>query len=274
MRFNQAHLGNVAMTRRDLRRLAFDMIGPARQLYTDGGYARKHPDWHLPDAPAKARDLAGGLAELLRRLPGKRLRLADVGAGVGGVLTEVVQVVRKLDPEVHVDPVGFEVSHQAVRTAQQLFPDLPMRCKILEASDGPFDVVLLVDVLEHVENPWELLRATRDTSRFLLLRQPLLENFSTFRHDNYLGQREQWGHIGFFTCRSFLDMAAATGWFPVKADLMAPWELATSGKRGGWPQRALCRLDRVSASYFLSGFYLTGLFESATTAGLPDSKNA
>jgi hypothetical protein len=240
------------------------MTGPTARLYTDGEYARKHPAWHLPDAPAKAKDLTLGLAELLQRLPGERLRLADVGAGVGGVLHEVIEVVRKLDPEVHVDPVGFEISQQAVMAAGQLFPGLPIRCKFLEASDGPFDVVLLVDVLEHVENPWELLRTARATSRFLLVRQPLLECFSTFRHDNYSCQREEWGHIGFFTGRSFLDMAAATGWIPVKAGLIAPWELATSISRGGWPHRALCRLDRTIASYFLSGFYLNGLFEGAS----------
>jgi len=240
------------------------MTEPTTRLYTDGEYAKKHPSWHLPDAPAKAQDLRCGLLELLQRLPGKRLRIADVGAGVGGVLREVIDVVRTFDADICTDPVGYEISQQAVNAAETLFPELPMRCKHLEVGDGPFDVVLLVDVLEHVENPWELLRTARATSQFLLVRQPLLENFSTFRYDNYAFQREHWGHIGLFTYRSFLDMAAATGWIQVKATLTAPWELANSTSRGGWTQRALCRFNRTMASYLLSGFYVNGLFERSS----------
>jgi hypothetical protein len=237
-----------------------EMSGPANRLYIDGDYARRHPGWHLADAPAKANDLQLGLTELLQRLPERQLRLADVGAGVGGVLNEVVKAVGKLDSGVRIDPVGFDISHYAIEEAQLLFPELPMRCKVLEPSDGPFDAILLVDVLEHVENPWELLRTARAASRFLLIRQPLIESVSTFRHDNYSFQRTQWGHIGYFNHRSLLDMTAATGWIPLKTALLAPWELATSARRGGIAQRLLCRMNRTIASQVLSGFYLNGLF--------------
>jgi hypothetical protein len=64
------------------------------------------------------------------------------------------------------------------------------------------------------------------TNIHLLRHQPLLESFSTFRHDAYRIQRDSWGHVAFFNYRSFCDMASATGWRPLRADLVAPWEMA------------------------------------------------
>ena len=58
----------------------------ARELYEGGEYAARHSDWHLADAPDKARDLMPGLRAVVKDLGGGRLRIADVGAGVGGVL--------------------------------------------------------------------------------------------------------------------------------------------------------------------------------------------
>lgn len=238
------------------------MTETAEDLYLGREYARRHSDWHLADASGKAHDLAPAVSELLPRLPEHRLRLADIGAGCGGVLHEICCLVRNLAPEIEIYPEGYEISPAAVELAARSFPELTIHRKPFDSADGPFDAVLLADVLEHLENPWELLRKARSASRYLLIRQPLLESFSTFRHDNYRAQRHEWGHIGFFTYRSFLDMAAATGWSPVKIRLAAPWELGTARSSGGVAHRLLCRSNRPLASYFISGFYLNGLFEA------------
>lgn len=233
---------------------------PAIDQYLDGDYAAKHPDWHLADAPGKARDLQPGLAALLPQLPNKKLRLAEIGAGVGGVLHEATKVIAEIDPSVQVEPTAFEVSPQAAAAAKKMFPQLDVRQKFFNSDDGPFDAVMFIDVLEHVENPWELLRHAKAAAPYMLVRQPLLGGFSTFRHDAYRSQRDTWGHIGFFNYRFFLDMAASTGWKPAKIDLLAPWELHPA-KPGKFIQRTVTRTNRLMASFFLSGFYLNGLFK-------------
>ena len=237
--------------------------GAAEQLSTGGADAVQHPDWHGGDAAAKAADLRPAIEELLFRTPGMELRLADAAAGTGGVLHEVVRVAQGIDAELKIDPAGFETSRQAVDMARQLYPGLAMQCKPLEAADGPFDAVLLVNVLEHLENPWEMLRTAHETCRFLLVRQPLLGGFSGFRQNRYAYQRKRWGHIGMFTSRSLLDMTAAAGWSPRHVEVAAPWELAGFTGRAGSVQRVLCGWDRETASFFLSGFCLNGLFERA-----------
>ncbi|HMP00868.1 MAG TPA: methyltransferase domain-containing protein [Gemmatales bacterium] len=234
----------------------------ATELYLAGAYKSRHPDWHLADAPRKAADLQPGLDALLKEWNKQTLRLADVGAGTGGVLDQVLTRLRNAAPQLDIQGTGFEIAAEAVALGRQQFPHLDLREKSFTVDDGPFDAVMLVDVLEHLENPWALLREARAASSYLLVRQPLLENFSTFRHRNYRAERETWGHIGFFTYRSFLDLAAATGWQPVHIELRAPWELADAAPRRAWLQRLLVRLHREWASFFLAGFYLNGLFRA------------
>jgi SAM-dependent methyltransferase len=233
----------------------------AVSLYTGDEYARQHPTWHLEDAPHKAANLMPGVRAILAKRPADVVRVADVGAGVGGVGVHLKRLAEAEFPGTRIDLTAFEISPEATRRARKLFPDLRIEQKFLTESDGPFDAVILADVLEHLENPWELLRTTRAASAHLLLNQPLLENFSTFRHADYRGQRETWGHIAFFNYRSFLDMALASGWRPLKADLVAPWEMAGATGGTGLVKRMLVRRARLMSSFFMSGFYLIGAFE-------------
>jgi hypothetical protein len=196
------------------------------------------------------------------------LRIADVGAGVGLVLVELTGMIQTHWPNVRVIPVAFEISREAATVAKTKNPSLEVHQKLLSHTDGPFDVAMLVDVLEHVENPWDLLRTARSTAEYLVVRQPLLGNYPRFRHDNYGDQRTHWGHIGYFSYRSFLDMAAACGWQAIHLDLLAPWELATDKpRRGGLAARVLLKLNRVTASFLVDGFYLNGAFRRTRDVG-------
>lgn len=234
----------------------------ATNVYINGDYGLKHQDWHLVDAPGKAEDLMPGLLAAIESSGSNTFRLADIGTGVGGVLLEVVKQLNQVHKNLNVESVGFEISPLAVETGRKLFPNLNIRQKFFESSDGPFDAVMFVDVLEHLENPWEMLRTARNSSKYMIVRQPLLESFSTFRHNNYRDQREHWGHIGYFNYYSFMDMVEATGWKPLKVDLLASWELAgNKGQRVSPIYRLFVRANRLMASHFLSGFYLNGVFK-------------
>lgn len=233
----------------------------ATHRYLTDEYGNQHPDWHLTDAPGKAEDLMESLLLVIEARKSKTFRIADIGAGVGGVLSEVSTRIAQKIPDLDVEAVGFEVAPYAIEICQKLFPTLEIHQKLFDASDGPFDAVLFVDVLEHLENPWEMLRNARQASEYMIVRQPLLEGFSTFRHNNYKDQRQHWGHISYFNYHSFMDMAEATGWKPVKVNLLASWELNNNQNNSSKIfHRLLVNVNRKMASYFLSGFYLNGVF--------------
>jgi Methyltransferase domain len=231
----------------------------AATKYTGGEYAARHPDWHVADAEAKASELLPGVKALAGLVTNPII--CDVGTGVGGVPAALMRMLPSAGAS---QPryVGLEISEYAVRRGREMHPYLEIRNKPLEESDGPFDATLFADVLEHLENPWEMLRLARRVSRYLLVRQPLLDNIGLFRRNKYEQERRDLGHIAFFNYRSFLDMTLATGWRPHTVSLVAPWEMGLSGG----PLLPIKRMLRLAApeatSFILEGFYVDGLFES------------
>ena len=83
---------------------------------------------------------------LMRYLPG-RGRLLDVGCGVGSV--DVAIATQR--PELSV--VGIDLNEKGIELANQYnsLPNVTYRAERLEDVEGEFDVVLLLDVLHHVD---------------------------------------------------------------------------------------------------------------------------
>lgn len=233
----------------------------ATKYYTEGEYLARNPEWHLGDSPSKVEDILTALRAIVNSQKCDTLNIADVGAGMGGVLNGTLKQLQSYYPKLSIKGTGFEISPHAVQEASKHFPDLDIRQKFFEPSDGPFDIVMLIDVLEHLENPREMLRIAHESAHFMVVRQPLIESFSTFRHNGYREQREKIGHIGYFNYRSFLDMTECENWKPFKIALLAPWELAFHKNQSVSPiHRLILRSNRELASYFMSGFYLVGAF--------------
>lgn len=96
-------------------------------------------------------------AEILDHLPDGPLRLLDVGCGAGGVLA-TVQSARPVDWA-----AGIEIVPAAADIAETKF-DRVLRGDVsamdLEAdiAPGSLDLILCLDVLEHLVDPWEAVR--------------------------------------------------------------------------------------------------------------------
>lgn len=233
------------------------------KIYTNEKYATLHKDWHIADTDAKVMDMSVFNPSILGAVNKSEINIADVGCGVGGVLHGIIKDLNR-QTNVKINGTAFEISEYAVSNGKVMFPELTWINRQLLETDGPYDVIMFIDVFEHLENPWEMLRLASKVSKYMLIRQPLLDNYSNFRTDNYKHQREHWGHIAFFNFRSFIDMAKSTGWSPFDTKLLAPWELNTIEKDMKVPiwKKLLLQKYRVPLSYLISGFYLNGLFKS------------
>jgi hypothetical protein len=238
-----------------------DQTTSADASYAAGSYWQdEHADW-LTNKPTKQVDFVDGLLAAVDASGKKSLRVADIGAGTGWTMLEALQLAQQARPGVSFTPVCYEIAPDAVAVGRAKFPDLDIRQKPFDPADGPFDIAMLIDVLEHLENPWQMLRDVGAAADYLVVRQPLLTSLSTFRNSTYRSQRESLGHIAFYDVRQFKDMAYACGWEPLKLDLVALWEWPVNkGMKAPWWKKMLVNWNRELMSYIMSGFYLNGSF--------------
>jgi len=91
--------------------------------------------------------------ELVRRLPRPLGRVLDVGCGEGGT-------GRSLREAGAASITGVEIDADAAAVASASYDEVLVGAveEQLDALAGPFDTILLYDVLEHLVDPWELLR--------------------------------------------------------------------------------------------------------------------
>ena len=82
--------------------------------------------------------------------------------------------------------VGMDISAANIAAAQERFPQVAFRCADFRAlADERFDVVILSDVLEHVPDDVDMLRAAAALADTVLVNLPL--------EDNWLNRRRRYG---------------------------------------------------------------------------------
>lgn len=120
-------------------------------LYTSGSYLEKNPSWHVEESPWKAE-------QVLRMLARHQLQprtICEVGCGVGEVLKQLQGQMDEL-----CQFWGYDISPQAIELAHSRANDR-LHFKLADVREEPgaaFDLVLVMDVIEHVENPFDFLR--------------------------------------------------------------------------------------------------------------------
>jgi SAM-dependent methyltransferase len=147
---------------------------------------------------------------LLDQLPGDALRVLDVGGGSGWLLSQVREASPRVAEthEVDIDPGAAEAAQQAGHR---------FHCVTIEEFEAaePFDLVLMLNIIEHVADPERVLRAVERCLRpggLVLIKTP---NAKTL--DRWIFEQRNWGgfhcprHFVVFTRASFLALAARSG---------------------------------------------------------------
>jgi SAM-dependent methyltransferase len=186
-------------------------------IYTTGEYGAKNPGWHQEHSQWKS-----GLVQRMLQLHDiQPKRIAEVGCGAGGILESLH---RQLQPQPQC--VGYEISPQAYAMASQRQTDgLQYKLGSPCQDTVPFDVVLAMDVLEHVENYLDFIRVIGNIGVLKILHIPLDLSVISILKPFYLEQaREHVGHLHYFTCETALSSLEQAGlsvkdWFYTSADI-------------------------------------------------------
>lgn len=176
------------------------------ELYISGEYLEKNPTWHVEESPWKARQIMRMMAQ--SGIAPKTI--CEVGCGAGEVLK---QLQEKMDPTCSF--CGYEISPQAfelckTRANEGLHFKL---ADIRQEEDAFFDLMLIMDVIEHLEDYFSFLRDIKSKSRYKIIHLPLdLSAQSLLRPDGLLDVRRAYGHIHYFTKNIALQMFKDVGY--------------------------------------------------------------
>lgn len=184
-------------------------------MYNDGRYLARHPGWHEKAADWKA-------AQVLSLLSDRGLAptsVVDIGCGTGGVL----EVIADALPGTRL--VGYDISGQAVTLVER-----SGRVELRVGTPGDvhehYDLMLSLDVLEHVEDYIGFLRSLRPIADSFVFHIPLdMSAQSVARERPLLAARSMLGHLHYFTRATALASLETAGFKIVCDRLLFPSDM-------------------------------------------------
>ncbi|HET6884405.1 MAG TPA: class I SAM-dependent methyltransferase [Pirellulales bacterium] len=178
----------------------------AGHRYTDGAYLERNPTWHVEDSPWKAEKIL----DMLARHGMTPTTICEVGCGAGEVLAQL----QKRLPD-HCRFWGYDISPQAHRLAiERANSRLQFRqADLLAEHDLAFDLLLVIDLIEHLDDYYGFLRRLKPRSRHTIFHIPLdLSAYAVWRSYPILDLRTSVGHIHYFTKDTALAALRDTGY--------------------------------------------------------------
>ena len=175
----------------------------ATDLYTSGAYLEENPDWHAGESEWKARAIA-------RMLDSHGIRpssVADVGCGTGDVLA-LLQATLPAGARL----TGYDIAPKAIELAQHKANDaLSFEVGMPDDSDT-FDLMLILDVIEHLEDGEGWLRSIRGKAAYTILHLPLdLTVHRVIRPKALNDIRRRYGHLHFYNREVALSIVRTAG---------------------------------------------------------------
>jgi len=224
-----------------------------QNVYFNGEHLERNPDWHVHASSWKARHVL----RMLRRHQLSEHTIGEVGCGAGEVLR---QLQLKMDFRCVLS--GYDISPQAIELARSRENERLhfKRADILQEPDTYFDLLLILDVVEHVEDYFAFLRALKSLARDKIFNFPLdLSVQALLRNDGLMRRRRTYGHLHYFTKDLVLQSLTGEGyevmdWFYAPFGIDFP--VGLKGKIIRWPRMLFSAISDDLAARLLGGFSL------------------
>lgn len=179
-----------------------------RERYRSGAYAEQHPRWHEEDAAAKA----AAVAELLQYGGVEPDVVVDVGCGTGGVLVDLHRRFGGRWPATHWE--GWDIAPEPIRRARaHEGGQLHFVCGDFLASERQADLLLCLDVFEHMHDDVGFLESLRPRARWMVFRIPLdLSVWDVLRPHRLNAVGPRFGHHHVYTRELALQRLEQAGY--------------------------------------------------------------
>lgn len=221
-----------------------------RNIYQNGEYLANNPNWHQEDARWKSQHIL----RMLKKASLSPMTVCDVGCGTGDVIAELSKTMRSC--KFH----GFDISEQIIRTASK-HKSNNIEFSIGDLPKSRCDLIMLIDVIEHVENITDLLKNIKKCGDYKLFHIPLnLSVTGILKKDFFVRERLSVGHIHIFSKDIALSLLRENGYEIIAWEYTAPAIDRTDDRtisRLGKIMRVILRsINPDFAAKFAGGFSL------------------
>lgn len=177
------------------------MINQTNNDYSvsNSSYLYANPSWHTEDSPWKATQIL----KLISRNKLKPKSIVEIGCGAGEILNQLYQRMENKN----VDFSGYEISPDAFQLTQSRQNDrlkFYMEDALLNSKN--FDLLLMIDVFEHVEDYIGFVRSYNSKAVYKIYHIPLDISMWSLLTNYPIGARRHVGHLHYF----MKDTALAT----------------------------------------------------------------
>lgn len=176
-------------------------------IYNNSEYLANNPNWHQEDSFVKA----SHIVKILQKNSIRFRTLAEIGCGTGEILIELKKQLNASELELF----GYDISKDAVRLAEQKNSGITIECKDItrDPSFQKKDVILVIDVLEHLRDYFTFLDDIREKAAYTVFHIPLdMFVWSLFREQMLIESKQRVGHIHNFTEEFILSVLRDHGY--------------------------------------------------------------
>jgi SAM-dependent methyltransferase len=169
-------------------------------------YLQLHKDLHEADVDSKV----GAIANILPK-DGKIHSILDVGCGSGKILIQLSQLLGT-DKN-----TGIDISQKIIEVAKSNDPDgiiSWLATDVFSPTLSKHDVVLAVDIVEHVQDDHSFLKRISQLGDFVVIKVPIevnivnrfIKSLSNGIIDPCLNTEVRYGHIHHYSVEGFLSL--------------------------------------------------------------------
>jgi SAM-dependent methyltransferase len=220
-------------------------------IYTSGNYLESNPSWHEEDSPWKA----GKISDLLNKNNISANSICEVGCGVGAVLYYLSQLMPS-----NITFVGYEISQQAYQKSQKYYDksNITYHLKDFSAEISCYDICMLVDVFEHIEDYLGFLKMLQPRCQYKIFHIPLdLSIQNLLRPNSFIKARKNLGHLHYFTKEIALDMLSSIGYevidYQITSSANDTPTKSLKRKIARYPRSAFYKINKDIAARVLGG---------------------
>lgn len=226
----------------------------SEKIYTDdnGQYLKNNPTWHVEDSAWKAKQII----KMLSRNPINPKSIAEIGCGAGEILNQLHMSMSN-----DVSFTGYDISSDAINLAKTREKErLEFKHENLLETNARFDLLLMMDVFEHVDDYLGFLKLCKGKAKNTIFHIPLDISVQAILRNTLMTGRNSFGHLHYFMKETALATLVDSGYdivdfFYTAASLDLPRE-ALKSKIAFLPRKLMFKANQDIAVKMLGGFSL------------------